>query len=126
MRATLLPLIGLTYVVASTPCSSCNSTPYELIFQTDSTTELTGSITLKCRNSYTTEELEISEINFFLNHSSALRERGDIRVVEVGSTGIKFNLTRGLEGNYTCGKRGDDTCAANDTSLPKTLVCKWI
>ena len=126
MRATLLLLIGLTYVVASTPCSSRNSTPYELIFLTDITTELTGSITLKCRNNYTTEELEISEINFFLNHSSALRERGDIRVVEVGSTGIKFNLTRRFEGNYTCGKRGDDTCTAYDTSLPKTLVCKWI
>ena len=126
MQATLLILTSLTYyVVASTSCPSRNSTQYELTFQTDGTTELTGSITLKCRDSCTAEELEISEVNFFLNHSSALRERGDIRVVEIGTMGIKFNLTRRLEGDFTCGKRRVDT--ANDTmraSLPKTLVCK--
>ena len=125
MQATLLIFIGFSYVVASIPCSSQNLTPYELIFLTDTTTELTGSITLKCRDSSTAEELEVSEIKFFLNHSSALRERGDIRVVEIGTTGIKFNLTRRLEGNFTCGKSGVDT--ANNTeraSLPKTLVCK--
>ena len=129
MQASLLILIGLTYVyvVASAPYSSQSSVPYyyELIHQTDSTTELTGSIILKCRDSSTAEELEISEIKFFLNHSSALRERGDIRVVEIGTTGIKFNLTRRLEGNFTCGKSGLDT--ANTTvraSPPETLVCK--
>ena len=130
MQASLLILIGLTYdivyVVASAPCSSQSSAPYyELIHQTDSTTELTGSITLTCRDSCTAEELEISEIKFFLNHSLALKERGDIRVVEIGTTSINFNLTHRLEGNFTCGKSGVGT--ANNTvraSLPKTLVCK--
>ena len=127
MQASLLILIGLTcvYVVASALCSSQSSAPYyELIHLTDSTTELTGSITLKCRDSCA-EDMKISEIKFFLNHSSALRERGDIRVIEIGTTGIKFNLTRRLEGNFTCGKSGVNT--ANNTvraSLPMTLVCK--
>ena len=134
MRATLLILISLTYVVASTPCSSYSqsSVPYyELIHQTGSTTELTGSITLKCRDSNTAEELDISEISFFLNYSSAtnylsLKEREDIRVVAVGSTAIKFNLTCKYDGCYTCGKRGDNTCTANDRRPPKTFVCEWI
>ena len=125
MRATLLILISLAYLVASTPCPSQSSRPYELIHETDSTTELTGSITLKCRDSSTAEELEKNEINFFLNRSS-VREREDIRVVEVGSTGIKFNLTREYDGYYTCGKRGDNTCTANDKSLPTALICEWI
>ena len=93
---------------------------------TDSTTEQTGSITLRCRDSITAEVLNINEINFFLNRSSVtdpyLRERGDIRVVEVGSTGIKFNLTRKYDGYYTCGKRVD--CANVTDSLPKTFICK--
>ena len=132
MRATLLILSSLVYLVASTPCSSQSSAPYELIHEIDSTTELTGSITLKCRDSSTAEELEISEINFFLNHSStatnylSLRERGDITLVEVGSTGIKFNLTREYDGYYICGRRGDDVCTANNTSQPKALICEWI
>ena len=98
-----------------------------MIHQTDSTTEETGSIILKCRDSDTAEELDISEISFFLNRSSvadpSLRERGDITVVPVRSTGIKFNLTRRLEGKYTCGKRVD--IANVRESVPRTLVCKW-
>jgi hypothetical protein len=99
---------------------------------TDSTTELTGSITLTCRDDHTTEEVGISEIDFFLNCSSAtnclsLRERGDITVVAVGSYGIQFNLTREYDGDYTCGKRGGDTSTGNYTmSPPKALVCKWM
>ena len=77
------------------------------------------------------EDLELSKISFFLNRSSAtnylsLREREDIRVVAVGSTAIKFNLTRKYDGYCTCGKRGDNTRTANDTSLPKALICEWI
>ena len=100
---------------------------YELIHQTDNTTELTGSMTFKCLNRYTANKLDISEIHFFLNRSSAadpsLRERGDITVVPVGSTGIKFNLTRRLEGYYTCGKRVD--VANVRESVPKPYICKW-
>ena len=133
MQATGIIVIGLIYyyVVASTPCSSQNSSPYELIYRTDSTTDLTGSITFKCRDDSTAEEIEISEICFFLNCSSganclSLREREDITVVAVESTGIRFNLTREYDGYYTCGKRGGDTCTADTMSPPQALVCKWI
>jgi hypothetical protein len=135
MRATpfILICLVLAYIVVSTPCSSRNSAPhYELIFTTDSTTELTGSITFKCRDGYTADELEINEIDFFLNCSSStncpsLRERGDITVVAAGSYDIQFNLTREYDGYYTCGKRGGDTSTGNYTmSPPKALVCKWM
>ena len=120
---TIILLISLAHAMAS---ATCSSPPYKLIFMTDDTTEQTGSITLKCRDSITAEEADISEINFFLNRSSAndpsLRERGDITVFEVGSTGIKFNLTRKYDGYYTCGKRMD--CANVRESMPDTLICK--
>ena len=138
LRATGFILICIIYsIAASSPCSSQSSAAYELIYRTDSTTDLTGSITLSCRDDSTAEEVGISEISFFLNCSSgannclSLRERGDITVVAVTSTRIRFNLTREYDGNYTCGKRrrsrGDGTCTANYTmSPPEALVCKWI
>ena len=138
LRATGFILICIIYSVeASSPCSSQSSAPYELIYRTDNTTELRGSLTFICRDDRTAEEVGISEISFFLNCTSgannclSLRERGDITVVAVGSTRIQFNLTREYDGNYTCGKRrrsrGDGTCTANYTmSPPKALVCKWI
>ena len=121
-------ILGFIFIAASASClTKTTPPPYELIHQTDTTTEQTGSVTLKCRDGQTAEELDISEINFFLNRSSAadpcLRERGDIIVVRVESTGIKFNLTRRLEGNYTCGKRVD--VANVRESLPRSFVCKW-
>ena len=129
MRVTLLiveiSLLSFAYVEASSVCSSHSLSPYELIFKTDGTTKQTGSITLICRNSRTTEELEVSEVNFFLNRTTAndpsLREREDIRVVEVGKA-IKFNLTRKYDGHYTCGKRVD--CANVRESMAQILICK--
>jgi hypothetical protein len=134
MQITGIIFISLLYyyIVVSTPCPSQSSAPYELIHIDDSTTELTGSITLKCRDGCRAEEVGISEINFFLNCSSgtncpSLRERGGITVVAVGRDGIRFNFTREYDGYYTCGKRGGDTRTANYTmSPPKALVCKWI
>ena len=123
-----IAILGLVFIAAASASSSSQNTPlYELIHQTDSTTEQTGSVTLKCRNSDTAEELDVSEISFFLNRSSvadpSLSEREDITVVPVGSTGIKFNLTRRLEGYYTCGKRVD--VANVSESLPKPYICEW-
>ena len=119
-------LVSIGHILASATCLSLDPAPYQLIHETDSTTEQTGSITLKCRDGITAEEVETSEIKFFLNRSSVtdpcLRERGDIRVVEVGSTGIKFNLTRIYEGNYTCGKRVDRANVRE--SSPNPLICK--
>ena len=98
----------------------------ELIYETDSTTETTGSITMYCRDSITTEEKPLSEVQFWLNRSHAcnlsLQERNDTRVIKVDRFKIKFNLTCHLEGNYTCGK-----CIENrvQESSPKTLICKY-
>ena len=122
---TIILLVSLAHVASAT-CSSQDLMQNELIFTTDGTTEQTGSINLKCRDGITAEEVEISEIKFFLNHSSptdpSLRERGDITVVEVGSTAINFNLTREYEGYYTCGRRDD--CAKVRQSTSKALICK--
>ena len=111
-------------IAISAPCSSQS----ELIFETDTTTVETGAIILKCRDYETTELLNIDAISFYLNRTSEndlpLRKRGDITVTAVGSTGIKFNLTRRLEGNYTCGTRVN--CNSVIESPPKTLICKWI
>ena len=66
---------------------------------------ITGSITLKCRNIWTTDFFGCKWRRFYLNYSSpadpSLREREDVTVVQVGTTGIKFNLIRTLEAYYT-------------------------
>ena len=102
---------------------------YELIYRTDATTELimTGSITMQCRSFTTTENIPISEVQFWLNYTTcnnatSLREREDVNVLEVDSYSIKFNLTRNLEGYYTCGKQVDENCTM---STKRELICKY-
>ena len=100
---------------------------YELIYSTDTATELTGSIRMFCRTSATAENVPISEVQFWLNYttcdnSTSLREREDINVIEVDSYSIQFNLTRRLEGYYTCGKRVGENCVM---STKKPLICKY-
>ena len=125
----ILISVGMTNIAKSAPCSSQSPTAsYELIYRTDATTTTTGAVFLECRNDTTAEALNINTISFYLNRTSAsdlsLRERGDVTVTAVGNTGIKFNLTRRLEGNYTCGTRVN--CNNVIESSPKTLICKWI
>ena len=125
MQATSVTL-QITMITVVSLAASPNLGSFELIRMTDSTTEQTGSITLQCRDALTAERLSISQISFFLNRSSAadpsLRERGDVRVAEIGCCGINFNLTRRLEGRYTCGKRVD--CTNLIESQPILLICK--
>ena len=103
---------------------------HELIYMTDSTTEMSGSITLQCRNDLA-EPLEINQIKFWLNRTSAcdldLREREDVRVIRVNDNSIKLNVTRNLEGSYTCGQliAQDDRIVGVEESNPVTLVCKF-
>jgi hypothetical protein len=101
---------------------------YELIYGLDVTTEETGSISMRCRSISTAELLLVDEVLFFLNRSSAadpsIREREDITVVVDGCCGVRFNLTRRLEGSYTCGERVDATNVRE--SAPKILICKWV
>ena len=91
-------------------------------------TEITGAITLKCRDSHTAVEQDIGNISFFLNRSSVadpnLRERGDITVVEIDRYTIKLNLTRSLEGNYTCGRRVNSTHVIENQLLTLVCTCK--
>ena len=107
---------------------SATTQQYQLRFQTDSTTYQSGSVTLECRNSITLEELNVQQVKFWLNATSSnaqdLREREDFGGVEViGCCSIKFNLTRDLEGFYTCGEISDDGALIESPSLE--LVCKY-
>ena len=103
--------------------------PFELIHITDDKrTELTGAITLKCRDA-NAEDLDITQnsIHFWLNRTSVsdpdLGEREDIGIINtVGCCSIQFNLTRQIEGNFTCGKLFNNGSLLEST--PKTLICK--
>lgn len=100
---------------------------YELIYMTDSTTEMSGSITMQCRDAFTAEPLEINDrIKFWLNRTSACDL--DIRAraaVQVDDYSIKLNLTHNLDGIYTCGRLivlGNEVTI--EESNPITLICK--
>ena len=128
MKEISITLLAAKIALVFIAAASASTLEYELIHYTDGTTHLAGSIILQCRSGATAEELELNKISFFLNRSSAadpsLRERADIEVVEVGSTNIKFNLTRRLDGFYTCGRRVNFTHVIE--SQPKPLVCKLV
>ncbi len=119
----------LFIMITSAPVSNqhpIKSAEYELIYTTDATTELTGSIRMSCRTITTAENVPISEVQFWLNYTvcnstTSLRAREDIKILEVDSYSIKFNLTRSLEGHYTCGKQVDENCVM---STKKELICK--
>ena len=102
---------------------------YELIYTIDAITEISGSITLKCRNQFA-DDLLVSGVKFWLNRTSAcdfdLRERPDVYTIEVDAYSIKFNLTRNLEGHFTCGalEAQDNTRIIVRESGRLTLICK--
>ena len=101
---------------------------YELTYKTDETTEETGSIQMQCRDA-NAEPIPLSGVKFWLNRTSAcdpsIQERHDFNVVEVDSYWISFNLTRCLEGIYTCGTYFHESGMLE--SSPKKLICKyWI
>ena len=108
------------------PIRSAEYDGYELIFRTDATTELTGSIQILCRTYSTAENVPISKVQFWLNSTicnstTSLRQRDDVKILEVDNYNIKFNLTHSLEGYYTCGKQVDKNCIM---STKKELICK--
>ena len=80
-----------------------------------------------CRSFTTAENIPISEVQFWLNYTTcnndtSLREREDVNVLDVDSYSIRFNLTRSLEGYYTCGKQVDENCIK---STKRELICKY-
>ena len=103
--------------------------PFELIYMTDSQTELTGSISLQCRDADTAEPLEINGIKFWLNRTSVcdsdLMARADVHVDIVDNNRIKFNLTHKVEGDYTCGRLAlQENRITVKESAPRRLICK--
>ena len=132
-RIPLLPLYLIIecLILMVTSAISAQAAPvYELIFMTDSSTERSGSITLMCRNAELAQDLEVDRMTFWLNRTSPcdsdLRSRKDIQVIKVDDYRIKFNLTRNLEGIYTCGNATiqDNRIIVQEIN-PKTLICKF-
>ena len=104
------------------------TSPFELIFTTDDQTELSGSILLQCRDE-TAEPLDVNRTKFWLNRTSAcdpdLTAIADVQVIR-GDNRIKLNLTRNLEGVYTCGRLViEENEVIVRESTPETLICKF-
>ena len=121
----------LLFTMVILPSSVTLARPHDLIYNTDSTTDVSGSIILQCRDEFA-ESLNIrqNQIKFWLNRTSAcdldLEARDDVQVIRVDDDRIKLNITRDLEGNYTCGRlaiQGAEIVV--EESDPVTLVCKF-
>ena len=91
----------------------------------------TGAVKLQCQeetiSSFKILNVTESDVVFWLNRGNAtdagLRERGDVTVIETeDQLGIVFNLTRDLEGYYTCGRRIDSSNVSESPSV--TLICE--
>ena len=132
MKRMVILLFIMIIILLSAPISnqhpirSAEYNGYELIYRTDATTDLMGSIRMLCRTYTTAENVPISEVQFWLNSTTcnsttSLRQRDDVNVLEVDSYSIKFNLTRNLEGYYTCGKQVNENCIM---STERELICK--
>ena len=50
---------------------STPAVPYEMVYATNSTTEVTGVITMWCHDGLTAEEVLLSDVKFCLNRTSA-------------------------------------------------------
>ena len=119
----LVLMWNLTLVDSSTtsPLSS-----YQLIRSIQNTTDtaITGSVVFQCKEVSSQKLLNVTNVIFRENSTDTdLRERCDVKVIETNDRlGIVFNLTRNLEGYYTCGRRTDSNSVYE--SPPKPLICK--
>ena len=102
---------------------------YELKHSIQDTT--TGAVKLQCqeetRSSLKLLNVTESDVVFWLNRGNAtdagLRERDDVTVIETeDQLGIVFNLTRDLEGYYTCGRRIHSRYVYESPTV--ILICK--
>lgn len=95
-------------------------------FELKSRSEENGMITMWCCNATSGDELDTATVYFWLNRTSAndcdLRERNDVQNTVADHFSIQFNLTRNLEGSYTCGMidAGDNV----QESSPQILICE--
>ena len=94
---------------------------YQLIHRFQDIT--TGSVLLQCREQAVTSLtfLNVSNAIFKENTTDVdLRERCDMTVTETeDQLGIAFNLTRNVEGYFTCGRK-----SSAQQSQPKPIICK--
>ena len=104
-----------------------SSSPFELKHSIQDTT--TGAVKLQCQARSSLKMLNVTDSNvvFWLSRKNAtdagLRERDDVKVTETeDQLGIVFNLTRDLEGYYTCGRRIDSSNVSESPSV--TLICE--
>ena len=126
MAVIIIPMIITTalFIMART-------SPFELIFTTDDQTASSGSISLQCRDVTTAEPLDVDQTKFWLNRTSAcdpnLTAITDVQVLRgVRDNKIKFNLTRNLDGVYTCGRLDiEENEAIVRESTPLTLTCEF-
>ena len=114
MRVVLLFIMVLSPTSNQHPTISADT--YELIYEVDTTTEMTGSITMYCRDGMTAENAPLEDVQFWLNQTIL---QGHANINEVDEMGIRFNLTRSCEGYYTCGRHVNK----NQQIL---LTCKYI
>ena len=100
---------------------------YELTLFFDIQDTTTGSVLFHCHEETTTSQklLNVTNVIFRENSTDAdLREREDVTVIETkDQLGIMFNLTRNLEGYYSCGRRTDSNNVPYESpSIP--LICE--
>lgn len=114
MRGVLLFIMLLASTSNQHPIRLVDT--YELVYETDGNTEMTGSITMYCHTSTTAENIPIREVKFWFNQS-VLQDQTDIKLDDKS---INFNLTRSHEGYYRCSRHSNDM-----ESCPKKLIiCK--
>ena len=122
----IIPMIIITALFIMVGTS-----PFELFFATDDQTASSGSISLQCRDATTAVPLDIDQTKFWLNRTSAcdpdLTAIADVQVLRgAHDNKIKFNLTRNLEGVYTCGRLViEENEVIVRESTPLTLTCEF-
>ena len=122
--APLLFLIPFMWTLVTSLVEASPIPEYQLIHSIQDTT--TGSVLLQCREVSSLKLLNVTNVIFRENTTDTdLHERDDVTVIETDDQlGIMFNLTRKLEGYYTCGWRIDSNSVHE--SQPKPLICKLV
>ena len=117
-------IISCAVALCMVTSATSRSAAYELLHEIQAGS---SEVTLRCRSETTLKYQHVNDTIFWRNRMTAidagLRERNDIMVTETADQrGIRFNLTRDLEGYYSCGKRID--CTSIDESPQVTLICE--
>ena len=125
ISSTLKLTLSLTLLLGY---GSSQNASYQLIHSNQDAT--TGSVLFQCREVTVTslKLLNVANVIFRENTTDVdLRQRCDVTVIETDDQlGIMFNLTRNLEGYYTCGRRIDSNSVNESSPIPLICKCKKI